>query len=30
MIVPSTASSVFRQVRGLDVLTWPVFDAFAP
>jgi purine-nucleoside/S-methyl-5'-thioadenosine phosphorylase / adenosine deaminase len=28
MIVPSTASSVFRQVRGLDVLTWPVFDAF--
>ncbi len=29
MIVPSTASSVFRQVRGLDVLTWPVFDAFA-
>jgi polyphenol oxidase len=27
MIVPSTASSVFRQVRGLDVLTWPVFDA---
>jgi YfiH family protein len=28
MIAPSTASSVFRQVRGLDVLTWPVFDAF--
>jgi YfiH family protein len=29
MIAPSTASSVFRQVRGLDVLTWPVFDTFA-
>ena len=28
MTVPSTASSVFRQVHGLDVLTWPVFDAF--
>ena len=28
MIVPSTASTVFRQLRGLDVLTWPVFDAF--
>jgi hypothetical protein len=28
MTVPSTASSVFRQVSGLDVLTWPVFDAF--
>jgi YfiH family protein len=29
MTAPPTAdSSVFRQVRGLDVLTWPVFDAF--
>jgi purine-nucleoside/S-methyl-5'-thioadenosine phosphorylase / adenosine deaminase len=28
MIVPSTSSSLFRQVRGLDVLTWPVYDAF--
>src|ERR1700760_3613673 len=28
MIVPSTASTVFRQLRGLDVLTWPVFDPF--
>ncbi|MBV9793070.1 MAG: laccase domain-containing protein [Actinobacteria bacterium] len=28
MTVPETSSSVFRQVRGLDVLTWPVFDAF--
>ncbi|HEY0718828.1 MAG TPA: polyphenol oxidase family protein, partial [Streptosporangiaceae bacterium] len=28
MIAPPTASSVFRRVRGLDVLTWPVFDAF--
>lgn len=28
MIAPATTSSVFRQVRGLDVLTWPVLDAF--
>jgi len=28
MIAPPTTSSVFRQVRGLEVLTWPVFDAF--
>ncbi len=28
MIAPSSTSSVFRQVGGLDVLTWPVFDAF--
>jgi hypothetical protein len=27
MIVPSTASSTFRRLCGLDVLTWPVFDA---
>ena len=28
MIAPPVTSSVFRQVRGLEVLTWPVFDAF--
>jgi YfiH family protein len=28
MIAPPSTSSVFRQVGGLDVLTWPVFDAF--
>ncbi|HEY2241031.1 MAG TPA: peptidoglycan editing factor PgeF [Streptosporangiaceae bacterium] len=28
MIAPPRTSSVFRQVGGLDVLTWPVFDAF--
>lgn len=28
MIAPPTASSEFRRVRGLDVLTWPAFDAF--
>lgn len=27
MIAPSATSSVFRQVRGLEVLTWPAFDA---
>jgi polyphenol oxidase len=28
MIAPPATSSVFRQVRGLEVLTWPAFDAF--
>jgi len=28
MIAPPTTSSVFRQVRGLEVLSWPAFDAF--
>jgi polyphenol oxidase len=28
MIAPPATSSVFRQVRGLEVLTWPVSDAF--
>ena len=28
MIAPPSTSSVFGQVGGLDVLTWPVFDAF--
>jgi YfiH family protein len=28
MIAPPTASSVFRQVGDLDVLTWPVFDGY--
>ena len=28
MIAPPATSCVFRQVRGLEVLTWPVFDAF--
>ncbi|HEY2520526.1 MAG TPA: laccase domain-containing protein, partial [Streptosporangiaceae bacterium] len=28
MIAPASTSSVFRQVAGLDVLTWPVLDAF--
>ncbi|MGA2824536.1 MAG: polyphenol oxidase family protein [Streptosporangiaceae bacterium] len=27
MIAPAAASSVFRQVHGLEVLTWPAFDA---
>jgi hypothetical protein len=27
MTAPATASSAFRQVRGLEVLTWPGFDA---
>ncbi|HWG01431.1 MAG TPA: polyphenol oxidase family protein, partial [Trebonia sp.] len=28
MTAPATTSSAFRQVRGLEVLTWPVFDGF--
>jgi YfiH family protein len=28
MTAPATTSSAFRQVRGLDVLTWPAFDGF--
>jgi len=28
MITPSAASAAFRQVRGLEVLTWPAFDPF--
>ncbi len=28
MTAPATTSSAFRQVRGLEVLTWPAFDGF--